>query len=52
MMNTLKQDMKFFVSMFPECCLLPENFSIELTVEVVVGTQQVFLSSWHRGAQQ
>lgn len=29
MMNTLKQEMGFFCSMFPECCLLPENFSTE-----------------------
>lgn len=31
MMNTLKQGI-FFVPVFPEHCLLPENFSIELTV--------------------
>lgn len=35
--------------MFPEFCLLYENFSVELTLEVVVETEQAFLSSWHRG---
>lgn len=45
MMTTLKQGMFSCVSMFPECCLLPEKFSTELTVEVVVETEE----SYHLG---